>query len=215
MALAYDNLLMSEEVIETQRELVYLLGDAVEMRSKETGAHVKRVSLISYKLAELYGLSEHDALMIKRGAPLHDLGKVAIPDGILHKPGKLEPEEWDQMKTHAQIGYEILRNSKKPILQMAAEICRTHHERWDGAGYPNGTAGDDIPIAGRITALADVFDALGSRRCYKEPWSTDRIKAILEEERGKHFEPKLVDLLLNNFDDFWKIREAFPDAGEE
>ena len=215
VALAYDNLLMSEEVIETQRELVYLLGDAVEMRSKETGAHVKRVSLISYKLAELYGLNEHDSLMIKRGAPLHDLGKVAIPDGILHKPGKLEPEEWDQMKMHAQIGYEILRNSKKPILQMAAEICRTHHERWDGEGYPNGTAGEDIPIAGRITALADVFDALGSRRCYKEPWSTDKIKAILEEERGKHFEPKLVDLLLNNFDEFWKIREAFPDAGEE
>lgn len=211
VALAYENLQMSEEISDTQRELVYLLSDAVEMRSKETGAHVKRVSLVSYKLARLYGLSEAECLTIKQGAPLHDLGKVAIPDQILHKPSKLNDNEWQQMQEHARVGYDILKDSKKPILKAAAQISLTHHEKWDGSGYPQGLAGTDIPVAGRITALADVFDALGSKRAYKEPWSKDDIKQLLVEQQGKHFEPELVSLLLQNFDKFWQIREQFPD----
>ncbi|WP_343210963.1 DUF3369 domain-containing protein [Alteromonas lipotrueiana] len=212
VALAYENLQMSEEIFETQRELVYLLGDAVEMRSKETGAHVKRVSLVSYKLAQLYGLNENECLTVKRGAPLHDLGKVAIPDSILHKPAKLDKEEWQLMQEHAQVGYDILKKSKKPILKAAAQISLTHHEKWDGSGYPQGLKGEEIPVAGRITALADVFDALGSKRAYKDAWDKDNIKQLLTEQRGKHFEPKLIDLLLENFDEFWHIRECFPDS---
>ncbi|WP_137167925.1 DUF3369 domain-containing protein [Salinimonas lutimaris] len=212
VALAYENLLMSEEVLDTQRELVYLLGDAVEMRSKETGAHVKRVSLISYMLAQKYGLSEQECLMIKKGSPLHDLGKVAIPDSILHKPAKLDKDEWDKMKTHAMVGYDILKKSQKPILVAAAEISLTHHEKWDGSGYPRGLKGDDIPISGRITAVADVFDALGSKRAYKDPWDSSKIKAILEEERGRHFDPALIDIMIESFDEFLSIREQFPDG---
>ena len=199
-------------MLDTQRELVYLLGDAVEMRSKETGAHVKRVSLISYMLAQKYGLNEQECLMIKKGSPLHDLGKVAIPDSILHKPAKLDKDEWEKMQTHAMVGYDILKKSQKPILVAAAEISLTHHEKWDGSGYPQGLKGDDIPISGRITAVADVFDALGSKRAYKEPWDNNKIKAILEEERGRHFDPALVDIMIENFDEFLSIREQFPDG---
>jgi len=211
VALTYASLLKGEEILDTQRELVYLLGDAVEMRSKETGAHVKRVSLVCYRLAQLFGLPEEECLIIKRAAPLHDFGKVAIPDRILHKPGKLDVEEWETMKTHAAVGHDILRKSTKPILKVAATICMTHHERWNGKGYPLGLKGADIPIAGRLAALADVFDALGSKRCYKAPWSKERIREELLAEKGEHFDPRLVDLLLDNFEDFWAIRSRFPD----
>ena len=211
VALTYVNLLKGHEILDTQRELVYLLGDAVEMRSKETGAHVKRVSFICYRLAQLYGLPEDNCLLIKRASPLHDFGKVAIPDNILHKPGQLDAQEWEVMKTHASVGYDILKKSNKPILQVAATICLTHHERWDGKGYPTGAVGESIPIAGRITALADVFDALGSKRSYKEPWARDDVFEEIKQQRGAHFDPVLVDLMLANFDEFWQIRERFPD----
>ncbi|NVK54036.1 MAG: DUF3369 domain-containing protein [Alteromonadaceae bacterium] len=211
VALTYVNLLKGHEILDTQRELVYLLGDAVEMRSKETGAHVKRVSLVSYRLAQLYGLPEDTCLLIRRASPLHDFGKVAIPDNILHKPGKLNKEEWEIMKTHTSVGYDILKKSSKPILQVAATICLTHHERWNGEGYPIGVKGNSIPIAGRITALADVFDALGSKRCYKDPWCRDNVRQEIQKERGEHFDPTLVDLMLANFDEFWQIRERNPD----
>lgn len=211
VALTYTGLLKGEEILDTQRELVYLLGDAVEMRSKETGAHVKRVSLASYRIAQLYGLDEEDCLLIKRAAPLHDFGKVAIPDRILHKPSKLDAEEWETMKTHAAVGHDILKKSTKPILKMAAIISLTHHERWNGKGYPLGLKEVDIPIAGRIAALADVFDALGSKRSYKEPWGKDNVREELIKERGEHFDPELVDLLVSHFDEFWAIRERFPD----
>ncbi|WP_217494024.1 DUF3369 domain-containing protein [Alteromonas lipolytica] len=211
VALTYASLLKGEEILETQRELVYLLGDAVEMRSKETGAHVKRVSLVSYRLAQLYGLAEEECLVIKRASPLHDFGKVAIPDRILHKPGKLDKEEWETMKTHASVGHDILRKSTKPILKVASMICMTHHEKWNGNGYPLGLQGEEIPIAGRISALADVFDALGSKRCYKEPWGKENVREELLKERGEHFEPKLVDLIIDHFDEFWEIRNRYPD----
>lgn len=211
VSLSYENLMMSYEVTSTQRDLVYLLGDAIEVRSKETGAHVKRIALYTYELALMYGLSESESSIIKYASPLHDLGKVSIPDAVLHKPGKLDSEEWEIMKTHARIGFEILNRSKRTILKKAAEICITHHEHWNGEGYPNRLKGTEIPIAGRITALSDVFDALGSTRCYKNAWSKEDIMNEISKQSGKQFDPDLVKIFIENSDVFWSIREQYPD----
>lgn len=211
VAITYENLLMREDIVETQRELVYMLGEAVEQRSKETGAHVKRVAKISQQLALAYGLSVEEAELIKLASPLHDVGKVAIPDIILNKPGKHDAQEWEIMKSHATIGHDILAKSERKILQLGAIIAGQHHERWDGSGYPQGLKGEDIHIAGRITALADVFDALGSKRCYKEAWQLEDIVSLIQAESGKHFDPKLVDLLMENIEEVSALRERFPD----
>jgi response regulator RpfG family c-di-GMP phosphodiesterase len=211
IGLTFENLSLMVDLRETSKELVYNLANAVEARSKETGAHVQRVSLFCERLAELYGLSEQEATMIKHGSPLHDVGKVAIPDAILHKPGKLDADEWKIMQKHVEYGVEILSHSKRRLILVAKEIAATHHEKWDGSGYPNKLAGEDIPVSGRISALADVFDALGSKRSYKNAWTYDDIRNELIAQRGKHFEPKLVDLLIDNWDDFIAIREAHPD----
>ncbi len=212
VAVTYENLLMRDDIQETQKELVYMLGEAVEQRSKETGAHVKRVAQISQLLAEAYGLPDQESELIKLASPLHDVGKVGIPDSILNKPGKHTPEEWEIMKTHAIMGEEILAKSDKRILQLGSIIAGQHHEKWDGNGYPRGLKGEEIHIAGRITALADVFDALGSKRCYKEAWPIEKIIAIIKEEKGKQFEPRLVELFEENIDALVAIREAFPDS---
>ncbi|PTY38629.1 hypothetical protein BGP77_10625 [Saccharospirillum sp. MSK14-1] len=208
---AFENLALRTELEDSQREVVYLLGDAVEHRSRETGQHLRRVAEVSYLLAKKAGLPASEARLIREAAPLHDLGKIAIPDAILNKPGPLNPDEWAVMQSHAQCGYDLLSHTDKPILKMGAQIAREHHERWDGKGYPRGLSGEDISIGGRITALADVFDALSSRRCYKEPWSMEQVKALFEAERGKHFDPQLVDLLLINFDEFAAIKQRYPD----
>ena len=211
VAISYENLLMHEEVIETQREVLYLLGEAVELRSQETGAHVKRVAQISRILAHHYGLSEDESNHIKMASPMHDTGKIAIPDQILNKPGKLTDEEFAIMKTHASAGEAILSKSDRPILKLAAKIAGQHHERWDGKGYPHGLKGEEIHIAGRITAVADVFDALGSKRCYKEPWPLEKIIELFKQEAGQQFDPKLVDILLAQMDTIVAVRERFPD----
>ncbi|MEP4889324.1 MAG: DUF3369 domain-containing protein [Aliiglaciecola sp.] len=211
VALTYENLLISEEVVNTQRELVYLLGEAVEMRSTDISAHVKRVAIICQLIASYCKLPEAEVVMMKQASPLHDLGKVAIPDRILHKPGPLEGEDLAIMQTHAKVGYDILKRSKNPVLQLAAQIALTHHEKWDGSGYPTQLKGDDIPLSGRITAIADVFDVLGSQRCFKDSWDTTKIKQLLVDESGKHFDPKLVDIIIENFEQFCAIRHQFPD----
>lgn len=211
IGLTFENLSLMLDVRETSKELVYNLANAVEARSKETGAHVQRVSLFSEKLALLYGLSENDASMIKHASPLHDVGKVAVPDSILHKPGKLDADEWEIMKKHVDHGVEILSKSKRRLMTVAKEIAGYHHEKWDGTGYPNGLSGLDIPVAGRITALADVFDALGSKRSYKEPWTDEQIMLELVAQKGKQFEPELVELLVNHWDEFLEIRNSLPD----
>lgn len=211
IAVAYENLSLRFLMRESQRELSYVIGEAVEMRSKETGSHVKRVANISYLLANLSGLSEIDAEMLKLASPLHDVGKVGIPDNILNKPGKHDEQEWKVMQTHAQIGYEMLSKSENPILQKGAMIAQQHHEKWDGSGYPQGLEGEQINIVGRITAIADVFDALGSKRCYKDAWGEKDIEQFILEQKGKHFDPKLVDLMVNNISEFWAIRERYPD----
>ena len=211
IAVAYDNIRMREVVENSQKELSYILGEAVEKRSKETGSHVKRVANFSYMLALYFGLPSKVADKIKLASPLHDVGKIGIPDRILNKPGKLDAEEWKVMQTHAQLGYEILSRSQNELLQIAAVISQQHHEKWDGSGYPQGLKGEEIDIVGRITALADVFDALASDRCYKKAWPMPDVVTQLKRDKGTHFDPRLVDILLDHLDEFVAIRDAFPD----
>ncbi|EKD97740.1 MAG: hypothetical protein ACD_23C00751G0002 [uncultured bacterium] len=212
VAITFENINLHNNLQDANKELVYLLGEAVEARSKETGAHVKRVAICSGKLAAIVGLPPATVNLITLASPLHDIGKVAIPDSILHKPEKLEPHEWEIMKRHAEYGRDILLKSKNQVTQMGARIAYTHHERWDGTGYPQGLKGENIPIEGRITALVDVFDALGSRRSYKEAWDEEQIKATLLQEKGRHFDPDLVDLFLDNLSTFQAVRKEFPDG---
>lgn len=203
---------LTEEIEATQREVVLTMGTIAETRSKETGNHVKRVGEYSYIFALKHGLSEAEAKLLREASPMHDLGKVAIPDAILHKPGSLTPPEWDIMKTHAEIGYEMLRFSNRPILKAAALIAYTHHEKFDGTGYPNGTKGKDIHVYGRITAICDVFDALGSERSYKKAWPDEKIFELLRSEKGKHLDPDMVDIFFEYLDDFLKIRDELKDV---
>ncbi|MFV0562327.1 HD domain-containing phosphohydrolase [Malaciobacter mytili] len=202
---------LREELEETQREIIYKLGDIGESRSQETGNHVKRVAEYSKLIAIKLNMSSDEISTIFTASPMHDIGKVGIPDAILNKPSKLNEEEWEIMKTHSEIGYEILKTSTRPILQAAAIISYTHHEKWDATGYPKGLKGEDIHIYGRITALADVFDALGSNRTYKKAWPLEDILALFKEQKGKHFDPKLVDLFMDNLDEFLTIRNKFKD----
>lgn len=202
---------LNEELELTQSEMIVALGTLLEERSKETGHHVIRVAEYSRLLAELQGLDKTSCYQIHRAAPLHDAGKVAIPDHILHKEGALDPEEWEIMKTHAMRGYEIFKNSTRPILQMVALIAKEHHENWDGSGYPQGLAGENISMAGRIVHLADVFDALGNKRCYKKAWSTEEVFDFIQEKEGSMFDPQLVQLLLQNRQHFLDISEQYRD----
>jgi response regulator RpfG family c-di-GMP phosphodiesterase len=202
---------LNDAIEETQREVIYAMGEIGETRSKETGNHVKRVALYSRELALLYGLSYEEADRLHMASPMHDIGKVGIPDAILNAPRKLTTDEFEIMKTHASLGYDMLKSSNKPILQAAAIVANEHHEKFDGSGYPNGTVGEDIHIYGRITAVADVFDALGSQRVYKKAWKLDNILELFDNENGKHFDPKLIKLFKDNLDRFLAIRDKFKD----
>ena len=202
---------LSDEIINTQKEIIYTMGEIAETRSKETGNHVKRVAEYSKLLGLYYGLDEKEAEMLKQASPMHDIGKVAIPDAILNKPGRFDENEREIMNTHASLGYEMLKHSNRPLLKMAAIVANEHHEKWDGSGYPRGLSGENIHIYGRITALADVFDALGSDRVYKKAWDDEKIFNLFKEERGKHFNPKLIDIFFEHLDEFLKIREKFKD----
>ena len=202
---------LNKEIEETQKEVVFTMGAIGESRSKETGNHVKRVAEYSKLFALEYGLSEEDAELLKQASPMHDIGKVGIPDLILNKPGRLDEEEREIMNTHAKLGYDMLKYSNRELLKCAAIVAYEHHEKWDGTGYPRNLKGDKIHIYGRITALADVFDALGSCRCYKEAWEDEEIFEFFKEQKGKHFEPKLIDIFFDNLDAFLKIREEFKD----
>jgi PAS domain S-box-containing protein len=202
---------LNEEIINTQKEVVLTMGAIGESRSKETGHHVNRVAEFSYLLAKLHGLDENEASLLKQASPMHDIGKVGIPDSILKKPAKLTDEEFEIMKTHAELGYNLLKHSQRPILKAAAQVAYTHHEKWDGTGYPNKLAKEDIPIFGRITAITDVLDALSEDRVYKKAWPMDDIKEFFKEQKGRHFDPELTDLLLENFDQFLEIKERLKD----
>lgn len=211
VALILESLTKQHEIERTQKELLYIVGEAIEARSKETGAHVKRVALICELLAKKLNLDENFVDAIKLASPLYDLGKIAISEQILHKPDKLNAEEWRVMQTHAEVGSELLARSKASLSKLSAKLAHYHHENWDGSGYPEGLKGENIPIEARIMAIADVFDALGAKRCYKPPWQDDEIKSFILAEKGKKFEPKMVDVFLESFNEFTKIRELFPD----
>lgn len=177
---------------ETRLQIIQRLGRAAEYKDNETGLHVIRMSHYAREIALMAGMGEADAEELFNAAPMHDVGKMGIPDAILQKPGKLTPEEWDIMKQHARIGAEIIGDDNSSLLQMASRIALYHHEKWDGSGYPNGLIGDTIPIEARIVALADVFDALTSKRPYKEAWSIEDTTHYIVAESGKQFDPDLV-----------------------
>ena len=206
---------LSKEIQDTQKEVVFTMGAIGETRSKETGNHVKRVAEYSKILALAYGLTQEEAELLKQASPMHDIGKVAIPDDILKKPGRFTKSEREIMNTHAELGYEMIKHSNRPLLKAAATVAYEHHEKWDGTGYPRGLKGEEIHIYGRITALADVFDALGSDRVYKKAWDDEKIFKLIKDERGKHFDPKLVDIFFENLDDILEVREKFKDQFEE
>lgn len=196
---------------ENEEETLQLLGKNAEFRDSDTSAHTVRVAHYCRVLAKAAGLSEKIQDIVFHASPLHDLGKVGIADKILLKPGRLDNDEFEIMKTHAAIGYEILKRSKSGYLKAGAVISYSHHEKFDGSGYPLGLSGETIPILGRIVAIADVFDALTCVRPYKSAWSIEDACQLLKEERGKHFDPSLVDLFIENLDEIMSIRHQFMD----
>jgi putative two-component system response regulator len=201
----------TREVEDTRREVIRRLASAGEFRDNDTGQHVVRMSHFAYRLALAAGLGEVEAASIRDAAPLHDIGKIGIPDAILLKPGKLDPDEWVIMQRHAAIGGEILADSGFPLLDLARLIAITHHEKWDGSGYPEGLVGDAIPLAGRIVAIADVFDALTSERPYKSGWPVEKAIALIQDGAGQHFDPALVTLFQRELPAILEIKDRFRD----
>jgi response regulator RpfG family c-di-GMP phosphodiesterase len=211
VAIAFDNILLNQEITDTQAELILRLGDVVESRSNEAGNHVRRMSQICYLLAREAGLSEDETAVLMHAAPMHDIGKIATPDAVLLKPGRLTPEEWEIMKQHPTVGLQILDGSSRPILKAAAVIAHQHHEKYDGSGYPQGLRGEQIHPYARIVAVADVFDALSHERCYKEAWPVEKVTAYLREVAGHHLDPFYVNLLIKNMDEAVDINRKWPD----
>ncbi len=199
----------TRELRATQAEIIHRLGHAAEYKDNETGNHIKRMSMLCRLLAERAGLGYAEQQMLLLAAPMHDVGKIGIPDRILLKPGRLTPDEWQVMQTHAEIGADLLSGSLSPLIGMAHTIAWTHHERWDGSGYPRKLKGEEIPLVGRIAAICDVFDALTSARPYKEPWTVE--DAIAELNRGKwcHFDGHLVDLFVGELPEIVRVRQQF------
>ncbi len=196
-------------------EIIRRLGMAAEYKDNETGNHVLRMSKFAELLAKAAGFSDDYAEKIQYAAPMHDIGKIGIPDRVLLKPGKLDEEEWAIMQTHVDIGAKILSESDSEIMIMARNIALTHHEKWDGSGYPNGLSGENIPIEGRICALCDVFDALTSERPYKQAWSIEKAVAWIKEESGRHFDPELVGLFITILDQVLEYRQNHLDCNSE
>jgi putative two-component system response regulator len=190
---------------------IHNLSRASEYKDEDTGAHIQRMSYYSAAVARKMGLTERTVEAILYASPMHDVGKIGIPNQILLKPGKLDPDEWETMKQHTTIGGRILEGSDTGFLKLAEVIALTHHEKWDGSGYPKGLKGSEIPLAGRITAIADVFDALTSKRPYKEPLELDKAYDIIKESRGSHFDPEVVDAFFAVEDEIMSIKERYKD----
>ncbi|MEW5783456.1 MAG: HD-GYP domain-containing protein [Pseudomonadota bacterium] len=200
------------DILAREKEAILRLSRAAEYRDPETGAHLLRMSNYSRLIASRLGLSSAEQELLLEASPMHDIGKVGIPDAILLKPGRLDDAEFLIMKRHAEIGYEILRDSPSPLIQAAAQIAWTHHEKYDGTGYPRGLAGEAIPLHGRIVAVADVFDALTSERPYKRAWPLDKARAFLEEQTGRHFDPACVAAFLAAWDDALAIHARYQET---
>jgi putative two-component system response regulator len=186
----------TEQLRDAQLEIITRLVQAAESRDGDTGDHINRIGDLCERLALQLGFDRARATMLRHASAMHDVGKIGIPDNVLLKPGTLDEDEWETMRSHTVIGAEILAGSTSPIIQMAEVIARTHHERWDGTGYPAGLKGDEIPLEGRICAICDVFDALGSKRPYKEAWSTEDALAAIARGSGTHFDPAVVAAFL-------------------
>lgn len=211
VAVAFDNILLNQEITDTQAELILRLGDVVESRSNEAGNHVRRMSQVCQMLARAAGLPEDETAVLMHAAPMHDIGKIATPDAVLLKPGKLTPGEWEIMKQHPTVGASILNGSQRPILKAAAVIAHQHHEKYDGTGYPQGLKGDAIHPYARMVAVADVFDALSHKRCYKDAWPVEQVTEYLREQAGHHLDPRYVELLIQNMDKALEINRDWPD----
>ncbi|MCQ8883800.1 two-component system response regulator [Pseudoalteromonas shioyasakiensis] len=203
------SLVQAEQLQLAHIDLIQRLGRAAEYKDTETGEHIARMSRYSKVLALAYGMSEYEAEQLKQAAPMHDVGKIGIPDAVLLKPGRLNENEYEHMKQHALIGAKILENSPSPLLQLAHKLALEHHEKWDGTGYPYGLKGKEISIEGRIVAIADVFDALTSKRPYKKAWSIEEALDLLKDEAGKHFDPQLVDLFIGQIDSIIEIKNTY------
>jgi putative two-component system response regulator len=201
----------TKTITDREEELILRLSRAAEFRDPETGAHIARMAHFSRLIARRLGLSDEECDLIFRAAPMHDVGKLGIPDGILLKPGRLSEAEFDVMRRHPRIGHSILDGSQSKLIMLGAEIALTHHEKVDGTGYPDGLKGDAIPLPGRIVAVADVFDALTSERPYKAAWEVGRARNLLLECRGSHFDGACVDAMLDAWDDVLIVREQFMD----
>ena len=202
----------TQEIRASREEIAFRLISASEHRDNETGAHVRRIGLFALEVARLLHWNHEEQECILGAAPMHDIGKIGVPDRILQKEGPLTDEEWIIMRTHTLMGTHILQGSTVPFIQMGARIAACHHEKWDGTGYPAGMEGERIPLEARITALVDVYDALSCRRVYKHPWNEDRVLAFLQTQRGVHFDPALVDLFLEHYGVFREILQDHPDV---
>ena len=203
------------ELKQTRLEVIRRLGRAAEFRDNETGFHIIRMSKYAQIIARNYGLSDHIAELILNASPMHDIGKIGIPDSILLKPGKLDKKEWEIMKTHAAIGADILSGHDSELMNMASEIAQNHHEKYDGSGYPNGLAGDEIPISAQIAALSDVFDALTSVRPYKKAWSVEDAVAEIKNTSGSHFNPLLVKAFIDSLPEILEVRGKYSENDED
>ncbi|WP_166111785.1 two-component system response regulator [Pseudoalteromonas sp. Z9A5] len=202
------SLVQAEQLKQAHVDLVQRLGRAAEYKDTDTGEHIVRMSQYCKVLALALGMPEHQAELLRQAAPMHDVGKIGIPDAILLKPGRLTSEEFDHMKKHAVIGAQILANSSSPLLQLAHKLAIEHHEKWDGTGYPNGLKAEEISIEGRIVAIADVFDALTSKRPYKEAWSVEETVSHMQKQAGIHFDSALMELFISKLDDILAIKNA-------
>src|SRR5690554_3916931 len=206
------SLVQADEVRRSRLQVIHCLGRAAEYKDNETGTHVVRMSHYCRVLALALGFSEEYADDLMHAAPMHDIGKIGISDNILLKPGKLTAEEFADMQRHPQIGARILGDCDSSLMQLASTVALYHHEKWDGSGYPHGMAGEEIPIAARIAALADVFDALTSRRPYKEAWTIEKTMDFISAQKGKHFDPHLVELLEQEMDKILEIKNRWQDV---
>lgn len=226
----------TRELVRSRQEAIHCLARAAEYRDDDTGQHVLRVGRYAALISQELGFPAAAIELIEQGAQLHDVGKIGIPDSILHKPGKLDPQEFEimrdhcgigrriinplsheesiRLKQHTSVGMQIMNSTSSPVLKLASVIAATHHEKWDGSGYPNGLSGNDIPIEGRIVAVADVFDALGSDRPYKKAFPVEKCVEILQDGRGKHFDPNVLDAFLRRLDDAVAIRNSYVDSSD-
>lgn len=201
-----------DEVQKSEKDIISILSKTAEYRDNETSVHTVRVGEMAALMAEKFGWNEEEVELIRLAAPMHDIGKVGIEDRVLLKPGKLDDDEFTIMKTHSAIGHSILSQKETPLLKLAAEIAHSHHEKYNGQGYPKGLSGDEIPLSGAIVAVVDVFDALLSERPYKKAFTLEKALEIINNDSGTHFHPKVVSLFMDNIDEVLDIRKRLNDV---